>query len=309
MPIIGNFIMPNPQNPNNIQGIQEAGQAWLHEQAQAMQQAQVQMGINELGIHQAVPGPKIKNDIQQEYDDFNQRFLNTYLMAKIRGGEPILIYIRHTKLVANDDKKIVSYIIQYFTEGTKDHLYDVMIDELEIIESMPLSKYVNQSYKGKISTLYFSRIPERQFKRGCCQNNIYYKNPHANGIRELYSWSKTLGYSHKAKVDLNQLYWAYDNNGWDFEVLKLLFNPSYPTFELACRAMFNLEGTSMAFSPYYCVGLSFTVSGLELYRKNAPIAEISKSGDQYLIQPLQNLFRQEILDLIRKGVITNSIVV
>lgn len=247
---------------------------------------------------------------QQSMEDFVQRFHGTYLKIKTKTQEkPFLVLVKDVK----PGTAIGSYSVSMtkMSAGEKSVNIAIMGGEFEIVEYLPYSKYINLYISHGINVAaYFSRIPDRQYKRGCCGNTFFWWLHQASDIGQLPGFLKEQGYSIIKNKDWEALIYAFDHTTpWMDPHVQFLFDPIYPTFEKASNMVFSGNAFSCAFSKYYATAISFIHSGIDLCRKNVPIARITKQEHQLVITPTSDLFRQEISDLIRGSVITNSILV
>ena len=87
--------------------------------------------------------------------------------------------------------------------------------------------------------------------------------------------------------------------------MQKFFDPIYPSFGEAIELIKKPNVISVAFAPYYKLGKDWNSPGCWLQRKNISIGKILNHG----IQVEQELFKQEIHDLVRRGVITNTFVI
>lgn len=252
-----------------------------------------------------IPGPpQPMPNPNQEYEDFSQRYHNTFL--KIVGG----IFQVPTVAIVKDMKQNPGggFSVYFGSSAAPKMLTQLEKDEFKIVEQMPTSKYVNWNKEGVALSAYYSRIPERQYKRGCCHANMQIHPTMNDILTEMHSY----GASNKVLITkTKEFYMVYQTvSFWGYDSMDFLFDPKYPSFVRACNLLFEWSGLCIAFSQYYCVTLSNMANELNLCRKNVPIATIRPAaGGNFLIKASTDLFKQEILDLIRRGVITNSILV
>lgn len=239
----------------------------------------------------------------QKIDDFIQRYQGTWLRLRTAAGTDIY-YIKQVDALAVPDAFRIKCLID---DG---YLPPVIFaeEDFEIAEAMPTSKYVNTTRKGINFTLYASRIPERQYKRGLCNNTMQYYTPSHQQWNGLEAFVRGLSYSSIPNSAGSGLSVGRDQ-GWMMASVKFLFDPRYPSFAEACDMMLNMKAWTQAFTQYYCLMHSFKGNELLLCRKNVAIATVKKSSDgQFLITVPNALFKQEIMDLIRRNSISNAIV-
>lgn len=254
----------------------------------------------------------------QEHDDFVQRFHNTWVRVEFpKEGRVAVTSIRDVKASPNGNYT-VGFNAHWLPNYQAGMMFFATRDEFKILESLPSSKYINcntgKQEGGKWlskSAAYFSRVPERQYKRACCPNTYTWYLMCSTEIAMLRGVVRDFGYMIDIGDEWASGEYRAGGNGWGQTEVEQLFDPMYPTFTEAAHLLLNGEhGFSCAFSQYYCLALSFRHNALDLCRKNIPIARVTPQGNgQFMIQTEYDLFRQEILDLMRRGPITNSILV
>lgn len=241
-------------------------------------------------------------------EDFSQRYQGTYVKIKhpYFNGEAV-VTIEEVKAcsVVIGGKQKISYLVGAKNKG--GYLLNIPIEEFDIVDSIPASKNINVDVKGIGTCIFYYRNPERQYKRGTCGHNVAIW---MGGLTpESHSdWIRKQGYVYHTEVSTFRSLSSRASFGWDWEAVEFFFNPQYPHFQEALRMISHGECWAKAFHPYYSLHLSDHNHNFILCRKLVPIAEVKKGNGIIEIQVAGSIFKQELMDLQKRNILTNCMI-
>ena len=240
-------------------------------------------------------------DAPQEADeenfvsDFKQRYLGTHVLANIGSLEDVVVYVLDAVSPAGEKPPYKNFNIGLQTKSDRSIVKSV---HFKIVSPLPTSKFAN--LEG--SACFYSRIPERQWRRGFCESTMLYTL-----LGEDVSKVLKDGFPNKflnpGKTKIAQLgipkYRSF--NFLNLSSAEKLFFPKYPSYREVHHALTikNKSFISQAFCKDFALSLSPVSKNLSLYRETSKIAEVDSTNPE-IVYVKENLFYQEISDLFRR---------
>jgi len=178
----------------------------------------------------------------QIFEDFDRKYQGSFVQVSFKGEEPSLFQLVKTtngpkfpKLELKSDK-VGTIVLNYNTSA-------------RIFFKMPQTTYIQIEKDAN----FFTRRPERQWKRGIHQNNCGVFSP-----LNIYT----------ARRDLRIV---------DFNTIRAAFNPVYSTFSNAMDMLNNKGYNGVALSRNLAI-LNPKKAGYVLFYRFAPIGTVTKDG-------------------------------
>jgi hypothetical protein len=179
----------------------------------------------------------------QIFEDFDRKYQSSYVQVMFKPTDtPTLFQLRR---VIYDNSKFPKLELTSDTHGNVLLNYNT---NARIIFKVPNNTYIQD---GK-SAYYFSRRPERQWKRGLNSNNAGFWCPFRGPFNR--------------NVD-----------PFSFKNIREAFNPTFFTLKDALDLLNNKQYNSVALSRNIAIGRSNT-NNYTIYYRYAPIGTVTKDG-------------------------------
>lgn len=230
-------------------------------------------------------------------NDFSQKYKGTSVVAswpkgKVEAGISEVVLIEGTNGQEDHPKsKDFDILCRKFGEG---ELTRIPFKTFVVEKPLPQSGF----YNFNNHTIFYSRIPERQWRRGFCSQTM--KNSSLNNnIQETLleglenNKFKFPGGPRFASIVSSQSF-------FDLTVANGLFFPQYPTYKNTHHILKSLsQCISQAFYRDFALSLCADTENFALFHENCRIAEVDPI-DFNKVYVKEKLFFQEIIDLFRR---------
>lgn len=256
-----------------------------------------------LGIQATQVGPPQDNSNPESPEhDFPQRYRETYVLAHdtkgFLGPHPGVVFIFGSAGVGKTHRVVCSPI------GTIDKNLEIPYDAFKIIKGIPSNKFIN-SDSGNV--IYYSRIAERQWRRGVCDSTFTAHNISKTDKERIKTALKGTAYSIKsAENTKNPMLYLSGSGDYSFSMKNMmkLFQPNYVGYFEAFESIVTGKRYSTAFCEQMYLTSSPKSKNLLLGIGGVEMAEVDISNPNSIIVK-EPLLYQEILDLVKRQALTN----
>lgn len=237
--------------------------------------------------------------------DFNQRYAETFVLAQEVGEQSVITDPEVVKVLQIGSSTTPNSFgsVAFTKDGKKTWV--TPLENFKIIQGIPSNKLINSEWNYVVE---YSRMPDRQWKRGVCSSTFHAYHPSRWDREALVQSFKGTQYIIKSAKEKGFTSLAGNpDRSYSFLNMKELFLPKYPTYDKAIELLNTGTNYSVAITEKVYVSHSPRTKNYVIAIGSSKVGEIPPNKPDTIIIK-EKLLQQEVLDLVKRNHLNAKVV-